>query len=65
LTYELLVDQFPRNLQGSPRMMGKGLGAPKPGVRWPDWPSRGEDGTVTLKHDERCILIGQPAQRGQ
>jgi hypothetical protein len=58
-----LVNQFPRNLQGSPRLMGKGLGASQSSVRWADRPGGGENRTVTLKHYERCILIGQPAQR--
>jgi hypothetical protein len=58
-----LVDQFPRNLQGSPGLMGEGLGASQPSVGRADRTSRDEHRAVSVKHDESSVLIRQPAER--
>jgi hypothetical protein len=62
LTRELLVNQFPRNLQGSPGLMGKGLGASQSSVRWADRPGRRENRAIPFQHDESRVLIGKPAE---
>jgi hypothetical protein len=58
-----LVYQFPRDPQGSTGLMGKGLSASQPSVGRANRAGRREHGAIPIKHDERSILIGQPAER--
>jgi hypothetical protein len=52
LPCEFLADQFPHNPQGSPGLMGKGLGASEPSIGRADWTGRSEHGAVPIKHYE-------------
>jgi hypothetical protein len=38
---------------------------PKPSIGWPYRPSYGQYLPIAFQHDECCILIRQPAERGQ
>jgi hypothetical protein len=65
LSGQLLGNQLPRNLQGSPRLTGERLGAPQSGIGRSYWAGHGKHRAVTFEHHESSILIGQPAERGQ
>jgi hypothetical protein len=42
--------------------MRKSLGASESSVSGTDWPSGQENRTVSFEHNERRVLIGQPAK---
>ena len=49
----------------APRMMRERLSASELGIRRTNRASRCKDRPVTFQHDESCILIGKPTQRGE
>jgi hypothetical protein len=54
-----------RDLYGYSGLMSKSLGAPESGVGSPDGTRRRNHRTVSVKHHEGCILVGQPAEGRQ
>jgi hypothetical protein len=60
-----LADQIPHDAQGCPGFKCKGLGTPEPGIGRADRPGCREHGAAPVKHGERNILVGQPAESGK
>jgi hypothetical protein len=45
--------------------VGKSLSASESRIRRSYRSSRGEHRTISVEHDEGCVLIGQPTKRGE
>jgi hypothetical protein len=63
LSGELLNDQFARDSQRGPRWVREGLGAAQLRIRGTDRARDSEHLAIAFKHDERRVLIGEPAKR--
>jgi hypothetical protein len=65
LSSKLLADQFARDAQRSPRQVSQRLSTPQLGIRRANRTCRCQDGAIPFQHDESCVLIRQPTQRGE